>query len=162
MGEAGASQNISKGEHVAYLRGDGARIAARITHERVTQIAGRTMHRARYLRGLAHPWAIQFQHDLEALKEVQVSSTRKQYHKDGRFRCTETLEDGSSRNTTLATQHMLTKRIVNAIGGSHGQLHAGRRRTTTKHVRALRQRVPERGGCEETHIGQFETTVLSL
>eukprot|EP00959_Pyramimonas_sp_CCMP1952_P246563 5153133-Pyramimonas_sp.AAC.1 len=52
MRVVGASQNISKQENAAYIRGTGAHIISRLIHEKRANIDGATMHHARYLGGL--------------------------------------------------------------------------------------------------------------
>eukprot|EP00959_Pyramimonas_sp_CCMP1952_P415467 8705417-Pyramimonas_sp.AAC.1 len=54
-----------------------------------------------------------------------TTSKHKQARYESKFTCKETC------NTTWPTQRMLTKRVVNAMGGSRGQLHVGRILTTT-------------------------------
>eukprot|EP00959_Pyramimonas_sp_CCMP1952_P002940 60860-Pyramimonas_sp.AAC.2 len=153
------------------------------------------------VRPHAHPWAVQFQDDLEALKELEAgetmwnngggmkhimfedyedfikvdcdelraklrttptTSTRKQAHHEGKFICKETLTDGTTCNTAWSTQHMLTKHIVNAVGGSHGQLHVGRILTTTNMCVLCDSVFLSAGIAKKAYCRQPQTPALSV
>eukprot|EP00959_Pyramimonas_sp_CCMP1952_P395647 8290022-Pyramimonas_sp.AAC.1 len=51
---------------------------------------------------------------------------RKQVRKEGNFRCTGTLADGTVCNSAWPSQRMPAEHVARAMRRSRGQLHAGR------------------------------------